>query len=139
MMVAWDYTLARHFQSSAGRTAALVSVAALALVAARRHRANPEIVYGAAIIGSLLASPYLHLYDFMWLFPAGWLVVRAIPAPLALLPIAACYVFLLFSTHDGKGARWVLLSECVGAVALALAPAAWINVAPRRRSLSPLQ
>lgn len=122
MMVAWEYTLARRFQPAWLASAFLTLAAVLALVAARRHRRTPELVYAAAIVGSLLASPYLHLYDFLWLFPAGWLLLRAFPTAHMLVPLAACYVFILYSTPQTRGARWVLLFECVSLVALAAAP-----------------
>jgi hypothetical protein len=122
MMVAWDYTLARRFRSAWVASAVLALAAVLTLVAARRYRHTPAVVYAVAIVGSLLASPYLHLYDLMWLFPAGWLFLRAFPTAPALVPMAACYVFILYSTPNASGARWVLLFECVAVVALAAAP-----------------
>jgi glycosyl transferase family 87 len=122
MMVAWDYTLARRFQPAWLASAILALAAALALVAARRHRRSPELVYAAAIVGSLLASPYLHLNDLIWLFPAGWLLLRALPTAYALVPLAACYVFILYSTPHASGARWVLLFECLFVAGLAAAP-----------------
>jgi len=103
MMVAWSYTLARRFDSAAMRAAALTAAAGLALIAAFRHRRQPAIAYAAGIVGSLLASPYLHLYDFMLLFPAAWLLLRVAPAAWVLPPLLACYLFLLLSTHGGPG------------------------------------
>lgn len=123
LMVAWSYTLARRFDSTGTRAAALAAVAGLALIAAFRHRKQPAIVYAAGIVGSLLASPYLHLYDFMLLFPAAWLLLRAAPAAWVVPPLLVCYLFLLLSTHGGPGSRWVLLCECLWIAALALLPA----------------
>ena len=136
MMVAWSYTLARRFDSAATRAVALTAVAGLALIAAFRHRRQPAIVYAAGIVGSLLASPYLHLYDFMLLFPAAWLLLRVAPAAWVVPPLLACYLFLLLSTHSGPGARWVLLCECIWICAFACTPPRWVaarsqtNVSP---------
>ena len=87
-------------------------------------------------MGSLLASPYLHLYDFMLLFPAAWLLLRVAPAAWVVPPLLACYLFLLLSTHSGPGARWVLLCECIWICAFACTPPRWVaarsqtNVSP---------
>ncbi len=127
LWVAWSYTLARHFETGWGQGAALGVAVAASLFAAFRHRGRPEIAYAAGFVGSLLASPYLHVYDLMLLFPAGWLLLRVSPARWAAPPILTCYVVLLFSTERGYGARWVLLAECVCVVVLALLPAAWLR------------
>ena len=122
LMVAWSYTLARRFDSTGARAAALTAVAGLTLITAFRHRRQPAIVYAAGIVGSLLASPYLHLYDFMLLFPAAWLLLRVAPAAWVVPPLLVCYLFLLLSTHGGPGSRWVLLCECLWIIALAFTP-----------------
>jgi alpha-1,2-mannosyltransferase len=57
-------------------------VVATALFAAWRHRhGGPEIPMAAGILGSLLATPYLGFQDFVMLAVAGWLLLRARPAP----------------------------------------------------------
>jgi len=122
MMVAWSYTLARRFESPVARAAVLAAAAALTLIAAWRHRKTPEIVFAAGLIGSVVASPYTHLYDFMLLFPAAWFTLRVVPAKFAVPPLLVCYLFMLLSTHEGPGARWVLLCECVWLCALAVMP-----------------
>src|SRR3989442_6222601 len=142
MMVAWAYTLARRFDSAAMRAAALTAAAGVALIAAFRHRRQPAIAYAAGIVGSLLVSPYLELYDFMLLFPAAWLLLRVAPAAWVVPPLLACYLFLLLSTHSGPGARWVLLCECIWICALACAPPGWMaahsqtNVKPAEKGPS---
>jgi hypothetical protein len=119
LWVAWSYTLARHFESTWARGAVLAAAVAATLIAAFRHRGKIEIAYAAGLVGSLLASPYAHLYDFMLLFPAAWLVLRVARPLWVVPPMLVCYTFLLLSTHEGKGARWVLLCECIWICALA--------------------
>src|SRR6266850_178289 len=101
-----------------------------ALAAAGRRRAFAGWAVATAaisvaipgLIGSVLASPYTHLYDFMLLFPAAWFTLRVVPAKFAVPPLLVCYLFMLLSTHEGPGARWVLLCECVWLCALAVMP-----------------
>jgi hypothetical protein len=119
LWVAWSYTFARHFDEGWHRTLALCCAAAATLFAAFKHRGRLELVYSAALVGGLLASPYLHLYDFMLLFPAAWLLLRVWPLRYC-TPFLLCYVFMLFSTHDGLGSRWVLLCECLWLAALTI-------------------
>lgn len=45
----------------------------------RQRRRGPELPLAAAIAGSLLASPYLHPYDFTMLLASIWLVLRSSP------------------------------------------------------------
>ncbi len=122
--VSYSYTLTMHFSTVAGRTLMQVTAVALALVAAWRHREHPEIGIAAAILASLLASPYLHLPDLMLLFPAAWLVLRVLPAPWTALYLLGTYVFLLLCTHDYThvAARWVLLLEVIWLAALPVLP-----------------
>jgi hypothetical protein len=54
---------------------AAIAVWALVLVYRLRRR-GPELVFVPALIGGLLASPYLHLDDLMILGLAGWLYLR---------------------------------------------------------------
>ena len=132
LWVAWSYTLARHFDSAWARAAALSAAAVLTLIAAWRNRAHLEIAYAAGLVGSILASPYTHLYDFMLLFPAAWLTLRVAPAIWVAPPLLVAYVFMLFSHRDEKGPRWVLLCECIWLCALALVPPRWlVPAAPR--------
>lgn len=122
--VSYSYTATMHFSTVAGRTLMQLTAVALALAAAFRHRAHPEIGIAAAILASLLASPYLHLPDLMLLFAAGWLLLRVLPAPWTALYLLGVYLFLALCTHEYAhvAARWVLLLESVGLVALPLLP-----------------
>ena len=54
---------------------AVIALLALALVYRLRRR-EPEWIYLVAIVGGLLASPYLHLDDLLMLGLAGWLALR---------------------------------------------------------------
>jgi hypothetical protein len=75
-----------------------VLVVATALVAAWRHRhRGPEIPMVAGIAGSLLATPYLGFQDFVMLVVAGWLLLRARPAPWQVGLLVVGYVLLDFS------------------------------------------
>ena len=59
-----------------------VVLAIWALVLAYRFRARGhEWVFIAALVGGLLASPYLHLDDLVMLGLAGWLYLRTSPRP----------------------------------------------------------
>ena len=55
-------------------------LAGLALAAGwRQRRRGCELPLAAALAGSLLASPYLHPYDFTMLLASVWLVLRGSP------------------------------------------------------------
>lgn len=126
LWVAWSYTFARHFGAGWHRSLALLCAAGLTLFTAYRQRL--EVVYSAALAGSLLASPYVHLYDFMLLFPAAWLLLRCFPLRFC-VPLLLPYVFMLFSTQGGLGSRWVLLCECLWLVTLAALPRSAVRLA----------
>jgi hypothetical protein len=53
----------------------LIAIWSLALVYRLRRR-GPEWIFVPALVGGLLASPYLHLDDFLMLGLAAWLVLR---------------------------------------------------------------
>jgi len=57
---------------------AAIAVWALVLAYRLRRRA-PEWMFIPALVGGLLASPYLHLYDLVMLGLAGWLYLRTSP------------------------------------------------------------
>jgi hypothetical protein len=58
----------------------LIALWALALVYRMRKR-GPEWIFVPALTGGLLASPYLHLDDFLMLGLAAWLVLRTRTVP----------------------------------------------------------
>jgi len=78
---AWDITRRYSISGPLGLgwslRAAEVAVLVVTLVVAWRQRHNPELVIAAGIVGSLLFTPYLGFQDFLMLFVAGWLVIRA--------------------------------------------------------------
>lgn len=89
------------------------AAAALALVAAWRHRHSFALVLGAAVVGSLLATPYLHLQDLSLLVPAAWLAWSAEPSG---------------SLRRFTTAGWLALNlALVSGVAAVLVEAAWIS------------
>lgn len=49
------------------------------LLVYRLGRNRMELVYATALVGGMLASPYMHLDDFAMLGLAGWLVLRSGP------------------------------------------------------------
>jgi hypothetical protein len=54
----------------------LIALWSLALVYRMRRR-GPEWIFVPALVGGMLASPYLHLDDFLMLGIAAWLVLQA--------------------------------------------------------------
>ena len=119
--VGWSYTLARRFDHAVPRTLTELAIAGLALFAAWRHRDEPEIAIAAGIVGSLLASPFVHLDDYMLLFPAAWLVLRASPRPLTAAVLLAGYgVMLLTNIEEHYGGRRLLLFTCLSLPLLTL-------------------
>ena len=123
--VEWSYNLSRRFdQLPLFRRPVELLVIGVALFAAWRHRAQVALVIAAALVGALLASPFLHLDDLMLLFPAGWLILRARPSRWTSLGLLATYGFMLSCNHLGQHitGRWLLLCEGVWLVALAVLP-----------------
>ena len=123
--VAWSYNLSRRFEGTPVLMRLVeLAAAGLSLFAAWRHRAQIELVIAAALLGSLLATPFLHLDDLMLLFPAGWLVLRAAPSLWNALGLLVIYGFMMRCNHEGAfiAGRWVLLGECIWLVALAAWP-----------------
>jgi len=78
---AWDITRRYSISGPLGLGLALraaeLAVLAVTVVAAWRQRNSLERVIAAGIVGSLLFTPYLGFQDFLMLFVAGWLVIRA--------------------------------------------------------------
>jgi hypothetical protein len=100
------YNLTAHFQTRLGRYGAEALAGALALFVAWRHRrAGPEVPIAAGLIGSLLVAPYLHLDDFITIFPAAWLIIRAHPRWWLWVLMAGGYLVALLCTDTGT-ARW---------------------------------
>ncbi len=95
---AWDITRRYSISGPLGLglslRAAEVAVLVLTIVAAWRQRASPELVIAAGIVGSLLFTPYLGFQDFLMLFVAGWLVIRARPSALQVGVLVAGYALL---------------------------------------------
>src|SRR5438552_2346653 len=121
--VGWSFTLARRFDSAFPRALAELSAAGLALFAAWRHRDQPEIAIAAGLVGSLLASPFVHLDDYLLLFPAAWLVLRASPRPLTAAVLLAGYaVLLLCNVEEHYGGRRLLIFTCISLPLLAAMP-----------------
>ncbi|HEX9099461.1 MAG TPA: glycosyltransferase family 87 protein [Candidatus Dormibacteraeota bacterium] len=64
-------------------------IVAAALVAAFRLRGSPGLVIVAGILGSLLATPYLHASDLCLLAAAAWIAWEQCPSVAWRLPLAA--------------------------------------------------
>lgn len=126
-LVAWSYSLARRIPGPWLRLVE-VSAVAITLVAAFRHRAQPEMAMAAGLIGSLVASPFIHLDDFMLLVPAALLLLRALPGPATTAVLLLGFCAMEVSFDDRIGGRWILLYVCLLLPALAALP-------PRRQPL----
>jgi len=73
-------TVAQLIPNGQGAGVLEAGLGGLALFAGwRQRRRGPELPLAAAIAGSLLASPYLHPYDFTMLLASIWLVLRSSP------------------------------------------------------------
>ncbi|MGH7776813.1 MAG: glycosyltransferase family 87 protein [Candidatus Dormibacterales bacterium] len=131
------YTL--PLQVGPGATRLLIEglAALVALYAAWRHRgAGPELPIVAGILGSLLSSPFLHLYDLMWLVPAAWLLISAGARAWELVLLAAGFLVAVQCTYVGVAswARYLLALEAFWLVALALFRSAPDPSRQRRRA-----
>ncbi|HEX6547490.1 MAG TPA: glycosyltransferase family 87 protein [Candidatus Dormibacteraeota bacterium] len=81
----WALTLRYFFGPGWGGTVAAVAAAAAALWGIHRRRGEGiDIALPAAILGSFLASPYLHDYDAPVLAVAALIWLRANPGPVQL-------------------------------------------------------
>jgi hypothetical protein len=135
LWVAWSYTLSRRFASPLAGAAADLAAIAVTLVAVRRHRGSLEIAYAAALVGSVLSSPYLHLYDLTVLIPAAWLFLKAVPGPITVGWLLLGYAAMIVARSYTIGGRWVLLFECLWLPAMALLPARLVAHSPPRAVL----
>jgi hypothetical protein len=132
LWVAWSYTLARRFTTTAGAAAADLAAVAVTLIAARRHRGSLEIAYAAGLVGSVLSSPYLHLYDLTLLIPAAWLFLKAVPGPATVVALLIGYAAMLIAKSYSIGGRWVLLFECLWLPAMALLPPRFVRLGEKQ-------
>ena len=130
--VAWSYSLARRIENPPLLRLTELAAVALALFAAWRHRDRPEIAIAAGLTGSLVASPFIHLDDFMLLFPALWLLLRAAPGPATVGVALLGYAAMALCQYEIVAGRWVLLFACLLLPALALPLEPWPSALPRR-------
>jgi hypothetical protein len=75
-----SWVLRRHGYGWLAVPVTLLILVAVAVVAWRFRHGGLEVPIAAAIIGSLLITPFLHLQDLTVLFLAAWLLLRARPA-----------------------------------------------------------
>lgn len=109
-----DLTLA-FFLGGVARPVQIVIAAWTMLMVYRARRRGPEWPYALALVGGMLATPYVHLDDLMMLGLAGWLVLRASSPRWTWV-----YVVALVVAVEGEpiwGPAPVLIGE-VGALAL---------------------
>jgi hypothetical protein len=109
-----DLTLA-FFLGGAARPVQIAIAAWTMLMVYRARRRGPEWPFALALVGGMLATPYVHLDDLMMLGLAAWLVLRANPHRWAWV-----YVVALVIAVEGEpiwGPAAVLIGE-VGALAL---------------------
>jgi hypothetical protein len=111
-----ELTLAPLVGSVAVTRVIQTAIALWALVLAYRlRRRAPEWVFIPALVGGLLASPYLHLDDLVMLGLAGWLYLRTSPPAWT-----RAYVFAIVISVEGVpiwGAAPMIVGE-LGALAL---------------------
>ena len=108
-----DLTLTRVAQ-------ALIALWALALAFALRKR-GPEWIFVVALVGGLLASPYLHLDDLVMLGLAMWIYLRVESRP----PWTWAYVLALVIAAEGVpvwGPAPLLIGEVIALALLAIVP-----------------
>ena len=109
-----ELTLAYFLGDAARPAQVLVAAWALVLAFLTRKR-GPEWPYAIALVGGMLATPYVHLDDLMMLGLAGWLVLRAQTASWAWV-----YVLAVVIAIEGEpiwGPAPVILGE-LGALGL---------------------
>jgi Glycosyltransferase family 87 len=75
--------------SGPAAAAARLVIVSVTLVSAIRLRGSPGLVIVAGILGSLLATPYLHASDLCLLAAAAWIVWEECPSPAWRIPLAA--------------------------------------------------
>jgi alpha-1,2-mannosyltransferase len=111
--------------------AQLAIVAAVGWIALRWRRSGIEVPIAAALIGSLLATPFLHVEDFTMLVPAAWLYLRARSGALDLLLLALGYVSCQLALGGGLP---IVMFELAWLITLLLRqpPAADIAIAADR-------
>jgi hypothetical protein len=98
------------------------------VASAWRLRTSPGLVIALGVLGSLLATPYLHVCDLCLLAAAGWIVWEERPTWIWRAPLAATWLIASpFVDVSGLGPtqnRWPLfeLAWLVAVVAIALWP-----------------
>ena len=113
-----DLTLA-YLVGNAARPAEIFIAAWTMLIANRVRGRGPEWIYACALVGGMLATPYVHLDDLMMLGLAGWLVLRARPPRWTWI-----YVLALVIAVEGEpiwGPAPVLVAELGALVLLSVA------------------
>jgi hypothetical protein len=79
-------------------------IVAIVMAAAFKLRSSPGLVFPAAIVGSLVISPYLHASDLCLFSAAAWMVWEELPVPLWRATLIAGWVlsspFLVFAGHS---------------------------------------
>lgn len=120
--VPWSFALSRWFSSAVPLRLVEASAAGLALFIARQQRERPAVAVAAGLVASLIASPFVHPDDYMFLFPAAWLLLRAEGHPALAMVLLAGYPAMLVSGNPVIGGRWLLLFIGLLLPALALLP-----------------
>lgn len=108
----------------------LIAIFAMALVYRLRRR-EPEWIYATALIGGLLATPYMHLDDLLMLGLAGWMLLR-VPAP-TWTPAYLLAAVLAIEGEPFWGALPVLGAELAGLVLISVAAVSAGHISPASR------
>jgi hypothetical protein len=101
-------------------------IVAIALIAAFRLRSSAGMVIATAVLGSLLAAPYLHGSDLCLLSAAAWIVWEERPAVMWRVPLALGWLAASpFADASGLGPGlnrwpWLELALLAGLMVVAL-------------------
>jgi len=124
--------------SGPAATAVRLIIVAVALVSAFRLRRSPGLAIAAGILGSLLATPYLHAADLCLLAAAAWIVWEERSSPAWRLPLAAGWLaaspFAGLTNLAPTLSRWALVELVLLA---ALVFEAWRPGRDREPALTP--
>ena len=124
--------------SGPAATAVRLIIVAVALVSAFRLRRSPGLAIAAGILGSLLATPYLHAADLCLLAAAAWIVWEERSSPAWRLPLAAGWLaaspFAGLTNLAPTLSRWALVEIVLLA---ALVFEAWRPGRDREPALTP--
>ena len=126
-----ELTLAALF-GDAARPVQIFAAAWTMLMAARLRHRGIEWVYACALVGGMIATPYVHLDDLAMLGLAGWLLLRADPPSWAWVYVLAGVLII-----EGEPIWGPMPVIAVEVVALALLSTAALTRVPEPAAPQP--